>query len=193
MQETTISLWPAGAVPGAVGTDREAGDVPEITVYPPQGANNGSAVVICPGGGYGHLAPHEGKPVADWLNQHGATGVVLRYRLAPRYRHPAMGQDVARALRTVRARAGEWGLDPGRVGVLGFSAGGHLAATASNHFDAGQPGSPDPIEQQPSRPDVAVLVYPVIAFDGAGAHTGSRRNLLGDDPRPGPCHPLQPP
>jgi acetyl esterase/lipase len=182
MNIQTIPLWPEGSVPGAAGS--EDTDRPSITVYPPVGANNGAAVVVCPGGGYGHLADHEGKPVAEWLNQHGATGIVLKYRLAPRYKHPAMLTDVSRAIRTVRHRAGEWGIDPKRVGVLGFSAGGHLASTVSTHFDSGKPGDSDPIERHSSRPDVSILIYPVIALDSPWTHAGSRRNLLGDMPSP---------
>jgi acetyl esterase/lipase len=140
--------------------------------------------VVCPGGGYQHLADHEGEPVARWANENGAAGLVLRYRLAPRYRHPAMLHDVLRALRTVRARADEWGLDPARVAVLGFSAGGHLASTAATLYDAGRPDDPDPVERQSSRPDAAVLVYPVITLQGPSAHTGSRGNLAGGDAEP---------
>jgi acetyl esterase/lipase len=176
----TFPLWPDGTVPGALGT--EAADIPSITVFPPSRANNGAAVVVCPGGGYGHLAAHEGEPVARWLNEHGATGIVLKYRLGPRYKHPAMLHDVSRAIRTVRHRAGEWGIDPKRVGVLGFSAGGHLASTVSTHFDAGSPHAADPIERQSSRPAVSILIYPVISLDQPWAHAGSRRNLLGDLP-----------
>ncbi len=184
MPNTTLPLWPDGAtqgVPGAQGTQPE--DVPTISVYaPPAETANGAAVVVCPGGGYGTLAAHEGEPVARWLNTLGVAGVVLKYRLGPRYRHPAMLQDAARALRTVRARAGEWGIDPGRIGILGFSAGGHLASTAATHFDDGAPSSPDPVERESSRPDLAVLIYPVISLETAAAHTGSRKNLLGPDP-----------
>ena len=175
-----MPLWPDGA-PGAQGKEPE--DVPTLTLFPaPADTANGAAVVVCPGGGYGTLAAHEGEPVASWLNSLGVAGIVLRYRLGPRYRHPAMLQDAARALRTVRARARESSLDPGRLGILGFSAGGHLASTAATHFDEGAPSSPDPIERESSRPDIAILIYPVISLEGAAAHTGSRRNLLGPDP-----------
>src|SRR5688572_6732229 len=177
-----VRLW-EGAAPGAKG--QEDADVPTLTIYPPPaGRNNGAAVVICPGGGYGALAAHEGKPVADWLNAHGATGVVLKYRLGPKYNHPVMLGDVGRAIRTVRARAKEWGIDPARIGVLGFSAGGHLASTAATHFDAGNPDASDPIDKVSSRPDVAILIYPVITMSDPHAHKGSRRNLLGADPDP---------
>ena len=176
-----VRLWPEGA-PAALG--QEPADVPTITVYPAQrdGADPSPAIVVCPGGGYGGLAAHEAEPIAKWLNTLGVTGVVLRYRLGPRYHHPVPLQDAQRAIRTVRARAAEWKVDPKRVGILGFSAGGHLAATASTQFDAGDPAASDPIDRQSSRPDVSVLVYPVITFTDPHTHAGSRRNLLGDNP-----------
>lgn len=183
---TALRLW-EGDAPGALGeeqSDKATNDVPTITVYPaPAGTNTGAAIVICPGGGYGGLAAHEGKPVADWANSHGMTGVVLRYRLGPKYHHPVMQQDVNRAIRLVRHRAAEWGVDPKRVGVLGFSAGGHEAATAATAFDAGKPDG-DAVDKQPCRPDVAVLIYPVITMTDPHTHKGSRSNLLGKDPAP---------
>lgn len=177
----TMPLWPEGA-PNAKGT--EDLDIPTITVYPADPAKAaGSAIVICPGGGYGGLAmDHEGKQVAEWLNSLGVTGVVLKYRLGPRYRHPAPLQDAQRAIRTVRANASEWGLDPHRVAILGFSAGGHLASTAATHFDAGKADSADPIERQSCRPDRVILAYPVIAMATEYGHTGSKKNLLGENP-----------
>jgi len=172
-------LWPQGA-PGALG--REPTDVPTLTPYlAPKEKATGAAVVICPGGGYGHLAEHEGRPVAEWLNTIGVTAFVLKYRLGPRYHHPAMLQDAARAIRLVRARAAEWGLDPARVGILGFSAGGHLASTAGTHFDAGKADAADPLERVSSRPDVMILIYPVITMREK-THAGSKKNLLGDNP-----------
>jgi len=183
----TYPLWPDG-VPGSLGKETgdefHSGDVPTLTVYRPDAQKaTGAAVVICPGGGYGFLATeHEGKDVAVWLNSLGITGVVLKYRLGPKYHHPVMIQDAHRAIRTVRARAKEWGLDPKRVGIIGFSAGGHLASTAATHFDAGQTSATDPIERESSRPDLAILVYPVIALATPYAHTGSIKNLLGDAP-----------
>lgn len=125
---------------------------------------------------------HEGKQVAEWLNGIGITAAVLEYRLGPRYHHPAMLNDAARAVRTVRARAGEWGTDAKRVAVLGFSAGGHLASTVGTHFDAGKPDAADPIERQSSRPDLLILGYPVVALATPYAHQGSRNNLLGPNP-----------
>jgi acetyl esterase/lipase len=174
-------LWPQGA-PGAVG--REERDKPSLTIYlPPGDKANGTAVVVCPGGGYGGLAVgHEGKDPAEWLNGHGIAAFVLRYRLGPRYRHPAPMQDAQRAVRLVRSRAKEWNLNPKRIGIWGFSAGGHLASTAATHFDDGKPDADDPIDRVSSRPDFAILCYPVISMRPPITHGGSRRNLLGDKP-----------
>lgn len=175
-----IILWSGGA-PGALG--REPADVPTLTPYlVPKERATGAAVIVCPGGGYTHLAEHEGAPVAEWLNTLGVTAFVLKYRTGPRYHHPAPLQDAARAIRTVRARAVEWGLDPQRVGILGFSAGGHLASTAGTHFDAGNTSANDPIERVSSRPDVMILVYPVITMREQ-THAGSKRSLLGESPK----------
>ena len=176
-------LWPKGA-PGAVGTNPE--DCPSLTIYrPAEGMANGAAVVICPGGGYGHLADvKEGTDVAAWLNSLGVTGCVLKYRLSPRYRHPAPLLDAQRAIRLVRSHAADLKLDPQRIGILGFSAGGHLAATAGTHFDTGHPDATDPIEKFGCRPDLLVLCYPVISFTSPYTHVGSRNNLLGPNADP---------
>lgn len=176
-------LWPRGA-PGAVGAEDR--DMPAITVWrAPADKANGTAIVVCPGGGYAGLADtYEGHEVAQWLNTLGVTGIVLKYRIAPRYRHPAPLHDAQRALRTVRARAREWGIDPDRVGILGFSAGGHLASTTATHFDDGQPDAPDPIDRVGCRPTFAVLCYPVISFTTPWTHQGSKDNLLGKDADP---------
>ena len=176
-------LWPTGA-PGAVGS--EPVDKPKITVYrAPAAQANGAAVVVCPGGSYMVVASdHEGKQVAEWLNSFGVTAFVLQYRLGPRYRHPAPLQDAQRAIRMVRAGAKEWGIDSARVGILGFSAGGHLASTTGTHFDAGRVDATDAIERMGSRPDFMVLVYPVISFTADVTHRGSRESLLGPDPDP---------
>jgi acetyl esterase/lipase len=178
----TMPLWPQGA-PGVKGTDPDK-DVPTLTVWRPRPeVATGSAVVVCPGGGYTMLAmDHEGKQVAEWLNSIGVTAFVLKYRLGPRYHHPAMLQDAGRAIRTVRAGAAKWQIDPHRIGILGFSAGGHLASTAGTHFDTGKPDAEDPIERVSSRPDRMILVYPVIALAAPFGHAGSRKNLLGDNP-----------
>lgn len=182
-QETnSFPLWPNGA-PGALG-NRDV-DIPTLTPYFPDPAKaTGAAIVICPGGGYAMLARHEGVDYARFLNESGIAGFVLKYRLGSAgYRHPAMLEDAARAVRIVRARAAEWRLDPHRIGIMGSSAGGHLAATLLTHFDAGQPDAADPIERQSSRPDLGILCYAVITM-GSFTHEGSKRNLLGDHPSP---------
>lgn len=177
-----IVLWPDGA-PGALG--KEPKDIPTITPYLPDPAKaTGAVMVVCPGGGYGGLAPYEGEDYARWLCDQGIAGFVLKYRLGPGgYKHPRMLQDAARALRTVRFRAAEWKLDPKRVGIIGSSAGGHLASTLMTHFDAGDAAASDPIDRVSSRPDLAVLCYPVITM-GDLTHHGSRDNLLGPNPSP---------
>jgi acetyl esterase/lipase len=176
-----LRLWP-GDAPGALGAKPE--DVRTLTAYLPDPANrNGASMLIFPGGGYQHLADHEGKGYAEWFTAHGVTAYVLKYRLGPAYHHPAMLQDASRALRMVRAFAKRDGLDPARVGVIGSSAGGHLAATLLTHFDAGKSDSDDPVERESSRPDVGILCYPVITM-GEFAHGGSRTNLLGKNPTP---------
>lgn len=181
-QPTPMPLWPEGA-PGAKGAQPE--DTPSIQLYqPPADKATGAAIVICPGGGYARLAPHEGHDVAVWLNSIGVTAVVLKYRLGPKYQHPAMLHDAQRALRTARHKAAEWKLDPHRIGIMGFSAGGHLASTAATHFDAGNAQASDPIEKMSSRPDLLILGYPVITMTEAFGHSGSRKNLLGDNPTP---------
>jgi acetyl esterase/lipase len=178
----SFPLWPDGA-PGALGQADK--DIPTLTAYLPDPAKaTGAAIVICPGGGYAHLAPHEGADYARFLNECGVAGFVLKYRLASDgYHHPAMLQDAARAVRLVRARAGEWKLDPHRVGIMGSSAGGHLASTLVTHFDAGKPDAADPVERQSSRPDLGILCYAVITM-GQFTHQGSKLNLLGKDPSP---------
>jgi len=183
-QETaTISLWPNGA-PGALGTEEQ--DRPTLTAFPPrQSKPGGVGVIVCPGGAYLRLADnHEGRQVANWLNSLGFAAFVLKYRLGPRYRHPVELGDAQRAIRLVRSRAAEFGIAPDRIGMLGFSAGGHLAATAGTHFDEGNPGSADPIERSSSRPDFLVLGYPVMSFMAPYAHQGSLHALLGDNPDP---------
>jgi acetyl esterase/lipase len=177
-----LPLWPDGA-PGALG--KEDKDIPTLTVYLPDTASaTGAAIVILPGGGYGGLAKHEGEGYALWLNQNGVAGLVLKYRLGSNgYRHPIMLQDAARAVRLARTRAADWKLDPKRIGIMGSSAGGHLASTLLTHFDAGKPDATDPIERQSSRPDLGILCYAVITM-GDLTHKGSRQNLLGKEPTP---------
>jgi acetyl esterase/lipase len=175
----SIELWPDGA-PGALGTSND--DRPTLDVYPADpSAAVPTAVVVCPGGGYSTLAlDHEGAEVARWFNGFGVTAVVLHYRRSP-YRHPVPKHDVDRALRWTRHHADRLGVSDRRIGVLGFSAGGHLAATAATLWDEGDASAPDPIDRVSSRPDFALLCYPVITF-GPHAHGGSRSNLLGPEP-----------
>lgn len=177
-----IPLWPDGA-PGALG--KEPKDIPTLTpCLPAADKATGAAIVICPGGGYGGLASHEGADYARWFNELGIAGLVLKYRLGSAgYRHPIMLQDAARAVRLARARADEWKLDPKRIGIIGSSAGGHLAATLLTHYEAGKPDAADPVERQSSRPDLGILCYAVITM-GEFTHTGSRDNLLGPNPSP---------
>ena len=177
--QTPVPLWPGGA-PGALGTS--SNDIPTVTPYLCASNATGAAMVICPGGGYANLAAHEGNDYALWLNQHGVTCFVLKYRLGSSgYHHPAMLNDAARAVRWVRAHADEFKIDSHRVGIMGSSAGGHLASTLMTHFDSGDTNSTDKIEQQSSRPDLGILCYAVISF-GEFAHKGSRENLLGKTP-----------
>jgi acetyl esterase/lipase len=176
----TLLLWPAGA-PKAVGTKPE--DVPTVTIFLPEKNSTRTGVIIAPGGGYQHLAmAHEGVDVARWLNAHGVAAFVLKYRLGPVYRHPVELGDAQRAIRLVRLHAAEYGIAPDHLGMWGFSAGGHLAATAGTHYDAGNAASTDEIERQGSRPDFLILAYPVITLMTPNAHGSSRKMLLGDTP-----------
>jgi len=177
----TFLLWESGA-PGALG--HEDDDIPTLTYYPAlRGAP--TAVIVAPGGGYRNLAMnHEGWQVAYWLNAAGVSAFVLKYRLGPRYHHPIELGDAQRAIRLVRTRVAEYGVKPDRIGMMGFSAGGHLTSTAETHFDSGNPDAPDPIDRASSRPDFAILGYPVISFTAPYTHKGSARNLLGDSPNP---------
>jgi len=182
-EHKVVLLWPGGA-PGAVGN--QDADRPSLTLYVlPLSQPARSAVVVCPGGGYAMLAmDHEGRQVAEWLNSLGMDAFILKYRLAPRYHHPAMMEDAQRALRYVRVHAQELGIAPDRIGIWGFSAGGHLASTAATHFDAGNPSATDAIERANSRPDFAILAYPVITCSEWFKHEGSCKNLLGNNPDP---------
>jgi len=176
-----IPLWPETADVGP------ADNRPSITVYAPEpGTANGAAMVIFPGGGYGGLARHEGEGYARWFAKQGITAFVVKYRLGSKghnHRHPAMLNDAARAVRLVRARAAEWSIDRDRIGVIGSSAGGHLASTILTQFDAGRPDDADLIERESSRPTLGILCYPVITM-GEFTHGGSRKNLLGPEPTP---------
>lgn len=181
-QPAEESLWPGKAY-------SEGEFIPMITFYnPPREKAVDMAIVVCPGGGYGGLAmDHEGKQIAGWLNGLGITAAVLKYHTVGETGgtpglHPAPLEDVLRAIRLVRGRAPKLRLNPGKIGVMGFSAGGHLASTAATHFTAGAPDAADPLEKLSSRPDFAVLLYPVITFLPQYAHQGSRVNLLGENP-----------
>jgi acetyl esterase/lipase len=175
-----LRLWPEGA-PGTKGDQPD--DIPSIQLYQPSAdRSSGAAVIVCPGGGYRALAPHEGHDIAVWLNGIGVTAVVLKYRHSPKYGHPAPMQDALRAIRTVRAKASEWKIDPNRIGIMGFSAGGHVASSAATHFDDGDPKATDPVEKMSSHPDLLILCYPVITMTQPSAHSGSRKNLLGENP-----------
>ena len=176
-----IPLWPNGA-PLAKGA--APADIPSIQIYKPaQNLATGAAVVVCPGGGYGALADHEGYDYAKFLNGIGITVAVLKYRIAP-YQHPAPMMDAARAIRYLRSKASELKIDPNRIGIMGSSAGGHLTATLATHFDDGDANAADPIDRVSSRPDVAILCYPVITMREDFTHKGSRKNLLGEKPDP---------
>jgi len=180
---TTVLLWPNGA-PGAQGNDDI--DKPSLTIFlPVKNQANGTGIVVCPGGSYRALAMnHEGRQVANWLNSMGIAAFVLKYRLGPKYHHPVELGDAQRAIRMVRTNAVEYGVSPARVGIMGFSAGGHLASSAGTHFDTGNPGDADPIQRASSRPDFLVLGYPVISLTTQYTHKGSLQNLLGDNPDP---------
>jgi acetyl esterase/lipase len=176
-------LW-GDKIPGPTSSDPK--NIPTLTAHlSPADKATGTAVVVCPGGGYsGRATDHEGKQIADWLNARGAHAFVLKYRTANESKvkppiEPGPMLDVQRAIRTVRAKAKDWGVDPKRIGVWGFSAGGHLASTAATHFDAGDPKATDPIDQASSRPDFAILAYPVISMKEGVTHGGSRNNLIG--------------
>ena len=182
-QPSTVPLWPNGA-PGALGNDDS--DKPTLTVFLPWDKSvSRTAVVVCQGGGYGMLADnHEGRQVANWLNSLGIAAFVLKYRLGPRYHHPIELGDAQRAIRLLRTQAAQYGVAPDRIGIMGFSAGGHLASTAGTHFDAGDAAAAAPIDRASSRPDFLVLGYAVISFTTPYTHQGSLKNLLGDHPDP---------
>lgn len=179
----TVLLWPNGA-PGAQGNQPE--DTPTLTIFLPDPAKaTRTGVVVCPGGGYVELSMQkEGTDIAEWLNSIGIAAFVLKYRLGPRYHHPIEMWDGQRALRYVRYHSKEYGIAPDRIGIWGFSAGGHLASTVGTHFDSGKAQAADPIDRVSCRPDFMVLAYPVISFVTPYVHRGSMRALLGDHPDP---------
>lgn len=180
MAQNPVRLWNEDA-PNALG--KEPVDIPEIKPFPASKEKaTGAAILVLPGGGYGHLSDiKEGSAVAEWLNSLGISAFVLKYRLGPKYGQPNQLLDAARALRMIRARAKEWNLDEKRIGILGFSAGGHLASTLATHFDAGKSDAKDEIEKMSSRPDLQILIYPVVTM-GEFTHKGSKKNLLGENP-----------
>ncbi len=171
-----IKLW-GNSVPGAMGDSIE--DTPSLKPFILEGDEKRAAIVICPGGGYVTKAWHEGVPVAQWLNSIGIHAFVLNYRVAP-YRHPYPFMDACRAIRYVRFNADMWNVDPEKIGILGFSAGGHLAAMVGTHFMDSYVEAKDKIDEISCRPDLMVLAYPVISF-GEYTHEGSKYNLLGED------------
>ncbi len=180
----TVPLWEGGA-PGALGSDEK--DIPTAMVYLPAKASGPTgAIVICPGGGYGHLAmDHEGHQIAAWANDMGLAGIIVSYRHRGRgYGHPTPLLDAQRAIRMTRQNAPLWNIDPDKVGVLGFSAGGHLVTTVLTHFDAGNPSAKDTIDKQSCRPDFGIVCYAVIALGEEFTHAGSMKNLLGENPVP---------
>lgn len=179
-EREVVPLWTEGA-PGGPAAGAE--NAPTLTVCLPD-TPSGAGIVVCPGGGYGGLAlDHEGDQVAAWLNENGVAAFILRYRhRGTGFGHPAPLQDAQRAIRTVRTRVKAWNVEPDRIGILGFSAGGHLASSAGTHFDAGRPDADDPVERVSCRPDFMVLIYPVISFTEPFSHSGSRKNLLGTQP-----------
>jgi acetyl esterase/lipase len=177
-----VPLWPTNQAP--IGGDKYEDCTKELEVFlPPADQANGAAIVLCPGGGYiRHVTDREGYPIAQWLNAHGITCVILEYRL-PELRHPVPLLDAQRAIRLTRAKADAWKINPQRIGILGFSAGGHVASTALTHFNAGVPASADPIERLSCRPDFGWLVYPVVTM-GKFTHTGSKEKLIGTNAAP---------
>ena len=182
-ERRTIRLWEPAA-PGALGNEDQ--DIPTLAVYlPVDPSRTRTAVIVAPGGSYGMLASnHEGRQVANWFNALGVTAFVLKYRLGPRYHHPTELGDAQRAMRLVRSRAGEFGYATDRIGIIGFSAGGHLASTLGTHFDGGNPMAADPVDRTSCRPDFLILGYPVISMSAPYTHDWSKHNLLGDNASP---------
>lgn len=185
-QQTTTPLWPADALEG-----EGDGDVPQLVITRVESKSPTAGVVILPGGGYrGHAMDHEGYQIAKWFADRGVTSAICVYRLRGKgndgkgYGHPYPMLDAQRAIQTLRAQANQLNLDPNRIGVIGFSAGGHLCSTVSTHFAEPDSQSTDPLAKVSSRPDFSILCYPVIAFDQPFTHGGSQRNLLGNNPDP---------
>ncbi|MCR2807497.1 alpha/beta hydrolase [Paenibacillus soyae] len=171
-------LWTHDA-PLAQGSNEE--DIPKLELFLLKDADPKGLVIICPGGAYHRRAPHEAYPVAEWLNAIGVSAAVLHYRVYP-YAYPSAWLDGKRAIRYAREHAREWNIDPEHIGMLGFSAGGHLASMVGTQFDAGDPSAEDPVERHSSRPDALILCYPVISFREPYTHAGSREVQLGPEP-----------
>jgi acetyl esterase/lipase len=176
-EQEPVLLWPNGA-PGALGDTPE--DRPVLRPFVRSDGDPTACIIVCPGGGYAMRARHEADPIAQWINSLGLASFVLEYRVKP-YQHPQPLNDAQRAIRIVRNRADQWRVDPKRIGILGFSAGGHLACSAATIFDSGQPDARDPIDRQSCRPDLLVACYAVISFIRF-MHKGSEQNLLGPNP-----------
>lgn len=176
-----IRLWSQDA-PGALGT--ADADIPMLYPFIVSNQKTVAGFIICPGGGYQHLSVREGPPIAQWLNSLGINAFVLKYRIGPKYHHPVEMEDMLRAIRVVRSQAADWHVDPDRIGIIGFSAGGHMASTAATHFDLGDASAADPIDRVSCRPDLAILMYPVITMMDPYVHASSRTYLLGEHPDP---------
>ena len=168
-----IALWPTAV---CADIDQEE---PTLTPMLLEQGESKALVIVLPGGGYANLAPHEAEPIAEHFNRHGMHAAVLRYRRAPN-RHPAPIHDAQRGIRMVRELASTWGIENLRVGILGFSAGGHLASTATVHYDRFTSEEDDLAGKHSARPDASALCYAVIDMSGPFTHVGSRNNLLGD-------------
>ncbi|MCF8378019.1 MAG: alpha/beta hydrolase [Bacteroidales bacterium] len=198
-QNLVLDLYPKGQIPNYTPTEekevRDTTDIvrissvqtPDIALFfPTRKSTTGEAVIICPGGGYRYLAyDWEGEETAKYWNSKGVTAIVLKYRLPTSISqiepHKSPLLDAQRAMRLVRYNAEKWNIDPDKIGIMGFSAGGHLASTLSTHFDKGNPNATDPIERMSCRPDFSILLYPVISFTGDFMHSGSRKNLIGEN------------
>lgn len=177
MKNLKIPLWESVIVEESGPNE----NTPSIELFLLDSNSQNPVMIVAPGGAYSHRAPHEAYPVAQWLNNIGISAIVLNYRVAP-FKYPVPLEDIKRAVRVTRYHASEWGVNPDRLGVLGFSAGGHLVSTAGTHFDYGNKLEDDPIERLSSRPDLMVLCYPVITMK-EHTHEGSKHNLLGENPK----------
>lgn len=183
-QKDTIVLWPDGA-PGALGKD--AADIPLIICYPAKNNPTHAAVLVCPGGGYATLAmDHEGVQIAEWYNSIGVSAYILKYRVNTwdhkKYGYPWAFRDASRAMRYIKYKSAGWNLDSAKIGIMGFSAGGHLVSTVGTHFDSDNSGATDPIDKLSARPAFMILCYPVISMKAPYMHSGSRENLVGKSP-----------